>query len=185
MNENNLYSTPQAALNTNQEVYYEPKILSWSGRIGRLRYFVYLMSMYFLVGIVVGLASSLMFSSQAVQPLFFGLVFIIYIAAFVFLISIAKRRLNDFNASGWLCLLYIVPVVNFILLLVLLFMPGDKTSNNYGPMPSKSNSTTLAAAAIASVMVIVILAAIAIPAYKDYVKRAQMQANNPSLQRSQ
>ena len=43
MSEQNPYSTPGAALDTEQDQYYQPKIISFSGRIGRLRYLAYVM----------------------------------------------------------------------------------------------------------------------------------------------
>jgi uncharacterized membrane protein YhaH (DUF805 family) len=50
------------------------------------------------------------------------------------------RRLHDINASGWYLLLSLVPLVNFILGLTLLFKKGTEGPNQYGPDPLKSNT---------------------------------------------
>ncbi|MFU8925776.1 DUF805 domain-containing protein [Acinetobacter puyangensis] len=55
--------------------------------------------------------------------------------AFVF----AIRRLHDLNITGWISLLLLIPVVNVILYLFLIFAPGTKAPNRFGPIrPSKS-----------------------------------------------
>ncbi len=41
MSDANPYSAPDAALDTGQDVLYQPKIFSFSGRIGRMRYLAY------------------------------------------------------------------------------------------------------------------------------------------------
>ena len=50
-----------------------------------------------------------------------------------------KRRLNDLDKSGWWQLLYLVPIVNILFALYLLFWPGTKGSNNYGLQPAKNS----------------------------------------------
>lgn len=51
------------------------------------------------------------------------------------LLLATARRLYDFNASGWFSLLMTVPGVNCLLLLWLLFAPGTKGVNRFGPEP--------------------------------------------------
>ncbi|GAB2898489.1 hypothetical protein GCM10027046_30440 [Uliginosibacterium flavum] len=47
----------------------------------------------------------------------------------------AALRCHDIGWSGWLSLLLFVPVANFILTLILLFMPGQEDDNEFGEMP--------------------------------------------------
>jgi len=47
-------------------------------------------------------------------------------------ISVYVRRLHDINQSGLLTLLLLVPFVNLLLFLYLLFAPGTQGANKYG-----------------------------------------------------
>jgi len=46
------------------------------------------------------------------------------------------RRWHDIGQTGWLAVLYFVPYVSFVILLILLFTPGDKKKNIYGKQSS-------------------------------------------------
>ncbi len=64
---------------------------------------------------------------------------IIAIISLYFAFVFAIRRLHDINLSGWLSILLIIPLINLILFLVLVFTPGTKGVNRFGPVrPSKS-----------------------------------------------
>lgn len=45
-------------------------------------------------------------------------------------------RLHDMGRTGWLALLLFIPVVNFIMTLMLLFVRGNDELNDHGPEPS-------------------------------------------------
>jgi uncharacterized membrane protein YhaH (DUF805 family) len=64
---------------------------------------------------------------------YFGHVF--YGLFFVFVWSVAVRRLHDMGASSWQSLLMLVPIVNAVFVLVLLLAPGNHLPNKYGDMP--------------------------------------------------
>lgn len=52
--------------------------------------------------------------------------------------GITVRRLHDINKSGWLALLFLIPVVNIILLIVWMAMTDSDTgANQYGEVPAK------------------------------------------------
>jgi len=58
--------------------------------------------------------------------------------------------------------------------LVFWFIPGTDGPNRYGAPPPPNTTLAVVAAVIVPMLFVVgILAAIAIPAYQDYVKRAQ------------
>jgi uncharacterized membrane protein YhaH (DUF805 family) len=52
-------------------------------------------------------------------------------------LSVAIRRLHDINRSGWWILIFIVPIVGFILWLVWFLREGDPGENDYGPPPAE------------------------------------------------
>lgn len=49
------------------------------------------------------------------------------------LFSAMARRFHDIGKSGWGALLVFVPVVGLITPFVMLFYPGDVSTNEYGP----------------------------------------------------
>jgi len=78
------------------------------------------------------------------------------------------------NQSGWLCLLTLVPLLNIFVYLVLIFAPGTPTANKHGPQPAANTTwVKIGGFMMPVVAVLGILAAVAIPAYQDYVIRAQ------------
>ena len=64
-------------------------------------------------------------------------IFVIAILLTAYYFDIAKKRFHDFNMSGWYGLLLFIPVLNFIILLGLFFIPGTKKQDN---MLIKSNT---------------------------------------------
>lgn len=51
-------------------------------------------------------------------------------------LSVAARRLHDTDKSGWLLLLYLIPVIGFLIILVFLVLAGNQQNNKYGsPRP--------------------------------------------------
>jgi len=174
----NIYSTPEAILEVQdqtREQYYEPKMMSFSGRIGRVRYLAYALGMYLLFGSALGgvAAIATLMPKSVANGLLLMLMSVAYIGLIVYFFSLAKRRLNDIDISGWFVLVGLIPIVNFVFGLVLLFWPGTPAVNRFGPMPSRNNSGVLLAAVLGFVMITGVLAAIAIPAYQDYTQRAQ------------
>lgn len=60
---------------------------------------------------------------------------LINIVAFVIQIMLGVRRTHDIGKSGWWMALIVVPVVNIIWGLVLIFKKGDDGMNEYGHDP--------------------------------------------------
>ena len=84
------------------------------------------------------------------------------------------RRLHDRDHSGWLSLLMFVPVLNIIFALYLVFAKGDEKSNSFGPQRiTKSWEKVLGWCYILIIPLFGVLAAVSIPAYQNYVERAQ------------
>jgi uncharacterized membrane protein YhaH (DUF805 family) len=167
----NPYSTPDASLDVgHDDEAYQPKIFSFKGRIGRLRYLAYnagynllmLGALFVMGGGAAGLATIPDFGTA------FGIAYLVAnIVGFVITIMWGKRRLNDLNRTGWLMLLLIVPVVNLLFILYLICFSGNDESNNYGPPPV---ANTLGVKILGSLLVVMfalgiigIFAAILIP----------------------
>ncbi|MDO8341271.1 MAG: DUF805 domain-containing protein, partial [Candidatus Woesebacteria bacterium] len=60
---------------------------------------------------------------------------IMLLPVFMFALSVTTRRFHDLGKSGWNFLWMIVPIVNIIWAIVLLFKPGNNDSNKYGNPP--------------------------------------------------
>lgn len=46
------------------------------------------------------------------------------------------RRLHDTNRSGWWQLLWIIPIIGWIVIIIFLAQEGESTDNQYGTVPS-------------------------------------------------
>ena len=170
----NPYSAPAADMNTVADgQFYQPKMFAMSGRIGRVRYLAYysLFTLMAYIGIAV-LGVALAGAVGPLAMLVAAVIMMIPLLVIGFVLVI--RRLNDLDKSGWLSLLSLVPLVNAFFGLYLLFAPGTKGDNQYGPQPTPNSTGLVVAGLILPFIVIIgIIAAVAIPAYHDYVQRAQ------------
>ena len=118
--------------------------LSASGRFGRLSAiawygFIHLMTLF--TSIALSLALGLLNLQQwsmthlslntlsSMTGLGFSVIFLLYL---YFLWVITIRRLHDMNRSGWFSLFFLLPILNVLLSLYLLFGSGSTGSNRYG-----------------------------------------------------
>lgn len=118
---------------------------SASGRFGRLSYLAWMFLLtlvFYVLALVVGIAFGVSAAAigQAESGLFGGISMtailgfvVLYIAFLYFLFVFAIRRLHDLNQTGWLSLLFLVPLLNIIFGLYILFAKGTPGPNNYGP----------------------------------------------------
>ena len=184
MSDQNPYMAPEAPLETVQQGDYQPSIFTFNGRIGRLRYLAYgsgitmiLFGIYVVVVAIIGAVGALgAVSPESGLPIMLVAVMsMLYIATFFFSVMFGKRRLNDLNRSGWWVLLFILPVLNLLLVIYLIFFSGDKEPNNYGP-PAVENSLGVKILGLflplSFLVLIGIFAAIAIPQYQYYMDQA-------------
>lgn len=147
ISEANPYSAPDADLEgEHSAATYKPKIISFQGRIGRMRYLAYSIGATFLLMLVmmplIGMSAFLGGAAGGEAGMsmlgMLGMA-LYYIAAILISVMYAKRRLNDLNRSGWWFLLFIVPFVNLLLAIYLIFFPGTDGSNNFGPAPTANS----------------------------------------------
>jgi uncharacterized membrane protein YhaH (DUF805 family) len=162
----NPYGAPRAAVGDAAEEFQPVRIFAVSGRIGRARYVVYSIVLTMLIMFVAGLASAFL------GPLGVALMALAYIAVVVLSIMLTIQRSHDFNMSGWFSLLALVPLVNIIFW----FIPGTDGPNRFGAQtPPNSVLVLIGLWIMPLVFVGGIIAAVSIPAYQEYAKRAQMQ----------
>jgi uncharacterized membrane protein YhaH (DUF805 family) len=165
------YATPKAEVGAALPEYGDLKVLTTDGRIGRVRYLGWSMALILLAMLAYGLAAGAM----AVSPIIGGILMIpVVIGTIVVSVMIGVQRLHDIGWSGWLWLLNFVPLVGSVFAILLLVVPGTQDANRYGPPPPPNSGGVIALAwSCLLVPIIGILAAISIPAYQDYVERAQ------------
>lgn len=165
----NPYQTPGAVVADSAEQYGEVKILSAAGRLGRVRYIGYSIGMTLLMYLVIGAFGLLAGMTDAGVLAAIG-VGLGVIGMLLIGIMLTIQRCHDFNMSGWLSLLLIVPLAP----LVFWIAPGTQGSNRFGdPPPPNSTGAVILALILPVIFVVGIVAAVAIPAYVDYQKRAQ------------
>lgn len=51
-------------------------------------------------------------------------------------LAAGARRLHDMNKSGWLQLIWLIPIIGWIYLIYVLAQPGDAADNQYGAPPA-------------------------------------------------
>lgn len=168
MEQSNPYSTPTAAVSDiqNDDGFGDLKIFTAKGRIGRIRYLMYTIGITLIGAFLAGLLTLV----PVAGPI---LGIAVYIAIFVISIFLTIQRSHDFNTTGWMSLVLLIPIVS----LIFYFIPGTKGANKYGLQPPPNGKAmTIAAILLAAIFVLGILAAIALPAYQDYMARAAASA---------
>jgi uncharacterized membrane protein YhaH (DUF805 family) len=100
------------------------KYADFGGRASRSEYW-----WFFLFLLVVG---ALLGSADDNAPLYA----LFSLAVLLPSLSAAARRLHDCGRSGWWLLLWLLPLLGFIVLLVMLAQPGEAGSNDFGPQPA-------------------------------------------------
>lgn len=172
---NELYRAPKADLTReSDEGYDQTSALSPKGRFGRIQYLGYGMLASIAGGILIAIFSAVFAATGVKQEA----VVVISLAVYAILIPISIifviRRLHDLNRTGWVFLAFLIPLVNFILALILLFVPGTKGTNKYGPPPQPpSRLASFGVIVLFLVFFFGTIASVAIPAYQAYAKAAQ------------
>jgi uncharacterized membrane protein YhaH (DUF805 family) len=159
----NPYQAPGAAVADAGESVQPVRVFSTEGRIGRARYIAYGIGFYLFFGVIAVVLTALGK---------FGAIFalVVWLALLVIMFMLTIQRCHDFNTTGWLSLLVLIPLANLIFFII----PGTDGPNNYGgPTPPNSIGVLIVAWLLPVFFVVGIFAAISIPAYQDYQKRAQ------------
>ncbi|OAL77327.1 hypothetical protein AY606_11610 [Acinetobacter sp. SFB] len=156
---------------------YNESALNPSGRFGRLSYLGWngllcISMMLIIILIAIGLPG-LQTPDQRLPTSAILFLSFVYMCALYFSFIFAIRRLHDCNHSGWLSLLMLIPLINLGLTVYLAFAKGNEHENQFGlPRTTKTWEKVLAWFYVL-IFPLALVAAIAVPAYQDYVTRAQ------------
>jgi uncharacterized membrane protein YhaH (DUF805 family) len=162
----NPYGAPRASVVDAPEEYQPVRIFAVSGRIGRARYILYSIGLSMLIMMAAGVVSAV---AGPVSVIVMG---VAYVAVIVLSFMLTIQRSHDFNMTGWFSILWLIPLVN----LIFWFIPGSDAPNRFGAKtPPNSTGVLIGVWIVPLIFVLGIVAAVAIPAYQDYVKRAQTQ----------
>lgn len=156
-----------ASFSPNKDNPFSPK-----GRFGRLSYlaWLFIVSMLYscVLFIIAGIAVVALMQTGSQNPaalLQSGLgYFVIFLAVIVVIaftvinICIAIRRIHDLNKSGWLWLLFLIPIVNIIFGIYMMCAKGTEGNNNYGPQRQTEQTEKLLGSLYAIFLAIFIVA---------------------------
>ncbi len=118
--------------------------LSPAGRFNRLSYigwYGFLHVIIFLIAIIFSLALGILNVDNGMMNENFsnalsglaGLGFFVLLGVYLYFhVVLVIRRLHDLNQSGWMSLLFFVPLINVFLTFYLLLVPGSAGRNAYG-----------------------------------------------------
>lgn len=158
----NPYQAPAAPVADAGDATQPVRVFSTAGRIGRARYIAYGFGLYLLSVFVGVLAARLLGDVGAV------LASVAWVAMAVLGVILTIQRCHDFNMTGWLALLIVVPLANLVFLIV----PGTAGPNRFGaPTPPNSVGVLVVAWLIPGIVIAGMIAAIALPAYQTYLQR--------------
>ncbi len=171
-NPGNPYAAPRAEV---ADVYdgdddVQPvKLFSAKGRIGRLRYWGYLLTLYLLCLVLAGILGGIAgYTGHMAMSSVLGVVAMV--PYFIGIVLLSIQRSHDMDWSGWSALLALIPFVA----LVWIFKRGTDGRNRFGaPPPPNPLLVKIVAWIVPLVAVIGIVSAIALPAYQSYTQRAK------------
>ncbi|HEY8569164.1 DUF805 domain-containing protein, partial [Microbulbifer sp.] len=148
----NPYASPQVSDldvgGENEEV--SARIFAFSGRLGRLRFITYWMVSTMLILLLGGIAAAVFIPVSPEAGVAIYTVFMLFSVIYGF--SLYARRLHDLGHSSFLWyLMMFVPLLNLMLLIYLVFFPGNSAANRFGPRVSR-NSTGVIVAFLLSIV---------------------------------
>ena len=122
-------------------------LFSPEGRINRKKYILTLLSLNIFFGVVYAIISCcfisalLMAAGGAETPGTGGAIFSAIISVLIVVLGITAiysaivlniKRFHDLNKSGWCSLLSLIPIINILVMLSLVFVKGTQGANQYG-----------------------------------------------------
>ena len=112
----------------------------FSGRARRTEFFLFFITFYGMLFILVMLAGGLSTVETGGTPGALGMIPMLLAVLFVLAgivptWSVTIRRLHDQDRTGWLSLLTLIPYLGFLFMLIFGLWPGTEGENDYGPDP--------------------------------------------------
>lgn len=107
------------------------KYAVFDGRAKRTEFWLFIL-IHVIISIILSVLDTVILGSNIgdiqILPTLYGL------AVLVPSLAVGCRRLHDSGKSGWLQLIYLIPLIGWIIMIVLFVLPsGD--DNKYGPRP--------------------------------------------------
>lgn len=168
-------NAPQPAAEDTPEYCVRIRLLSTSGRLGRIRYIGFGVGFWLLFAALVAAIAALG-NAPGGTELVGVLIIVLYLAVMGVTLLLTIQRCHDFNASGWLALLGLIPLGALVFCLI----PGTDGDNRFGPKPPANSLGAILLAGVAPLVVVVgIIAAIALPTFQDGGARAQAASSAP------
>lgn len=135
------------------------KLFSFSGRIGRWKYFKFKISLIILFFIstfffVLMLNAPFIFKGSMLETILYIVYLFFVISMFIITLALFTRRLHDLNLSGLWIIIYLIFIVfinvskiqllyqiPFFIELALCFIKGTNGPNKYGEYPLQSSDS--------------------------------------------
>jgi len=154
--------------------FSQPKPFAVSGRIGRVRYLAYSFIGMLLVMLAAAILGGVLGASGASEGVSGALVQIV-VGSLVLALTLilARRRLNDMGRTGWWGLMLLVPLLNFIATVWLVFGKGDDGANAYGPPPAPNSRGAIVLACFGPALFIGVVLYSGVDAYRSFVDKAE------------
>lgn len=111
----------------------------FNGRSTRKEFWMFMLGcniVTFVLGFI-ALADTDFGRTGAIGNLAFGMIALFILGAIVPLIAAQIRRLHDQGRSGFLVLFNLIPYLGFLVVLLLMCIPGTEGENKYGPDPQQ------------------------------------------------
>ncbi len=105
------------------------KYAVFEGRASRREFWLWLL-FHFVISFVIAVLATAVADMFTIVAVLYGL------ATIVPHLAVGARRLHDHNKSGWLQLVILIPFVGWIIVLILMVLPGNQGENKHGPQPS-------------------------------------------------
>ena len=127
----------------------------FSGRSRRMEFWMFQLGqwiVYFLLAMVLAMFGGLEAMNNptgttpsdgfsAMAGIIILLFVVIVLGLFIPNLAVMVRRLHDQNLTGWLVLIQLIPLGGLVLL-VFMFIDGNRFTNNYGPDPKAGPETS-------------------------------------------
>ena len=114
---------------------FEEKYLTFEGRLNRKPYILRQLCLLGSVIVIAFLTAFILALMGSAEDDIQIIIQIVIIPAMYSFPLLTIRRLHDLDKSGWLYLIMLVPIINLIFLVYLLFVKGTVGSNRYGSDP--------------------------------------------------
>lgn len=112
----------------------------FNGRSTRKEFWMFMLGGNIVTSVLglIALADTDFGHTGAIGNLAFGMIALVILGVIIPLIAVQVRRLHDQDKSGFLALLNLIPYLGFLVVLVLMCVPGTEGENKYGPDPKQN-----------------------------------------------